>query len=100
MRMVGGVGLPNYFFLLLSFFLLSGQVMVLVSSGFVHGMSPRGGPALGSGGLGGGLGGLGGGLGGLSGGLGGLGGGLGGLGGGLGGQGGYPPGRGDGHPPM
>ena len=63
--MVGGVGLPNYFFLL-SFF-LSGQVMVLVSSGFVHGMSPRGGPALGSGGLGGGFGGLGGGLGGLGG---------------------------------
>ena len=54
-------------FFLSFFFLLSGQVMVLVSSGFVHGMSPRGGPALGSGGLGGGLGGLGGGLGGLSG---------------------------------
>merc|ERR1712110_137945 len=28
----------------LSFFLLSGQVMVLVTSGFVHGMSPRGAP--------------------------------------------------------
>ena len=67
-------GPPKLFlssFFLLSFF-LSGQVMVLVSSGFVHGMSPRGGPALGSGGLGGGLGGLGGGLGGLGGGLGGL----------------------------
>ena len=62
--------------------------MVLVSSGFVHGMSPRGGPALGSGGLGGGLGGLGGGLGGGFAGLGGgLGAGLAGLGllGGLGG---------------
>ena len=58
----GGWGGPPKLFLsfFLSFFLLSGQVMVLVSSGFVHGMSPRGGPALGSGGLGGGLGGLGG----------------------------------------
>ena len=45
--MVGGVGLPNYFFLL-SFF-LSGQVMVLVSLGFVLGMSPRGGPRAGLG---------------------------------------------------
>ena len=42
----------------LSFFLLSGQVIVLVSLGFGHGMSPMGGPELGSGGLGGGLGGL------------------------------------------
>ena len=58
--------------------------MVVVSSGFVHGMSPMGGRAVDSGGLGGldgGLGVLGGGLGGLDGGLGGLGGGLGGLGG-------------------
>ena len=47
------------FFFLLSFFLLSGQVIVLVSLGFGHGMSPMGGPELGSGGLGGGLGGLG-----------------------------------------
>ena len=65
----------SFFFLsffLSFFFLLSGQLMVLASSGFVHGMSPKGGPALGSGGLGGVLGGLGGGLGGLGGGVGAL----------------------------
>ena len=49
MRVVGGVGLTNYFFLCSFFFLLlSGQEMVLVTSGFVHGMSPMGGPAVGS----------------------------------------------------
>ena len=56
LRASGGWG-GRYNWFLSFFLLLSGQVMVLVSSGFVHGMSPRGGPALGSGGLGGGLGG-------------------------------------------
>ena len=44
----GGWGGPPKLFLsssfFLSFFFLSGQVMVLVSSGFVHGMSPMGVP--------------------------------------------------------
>ena len=41
----GGWGGPHKLFLSF-FFLLSGQVMVLVTSGFVHGMSPMGGAAV------------------------------------------------------
>ena len=80
----GGWGGPHKLFLSSSFFLLS---FFLLSSfrtgdglGFIRFCSwdvCEGGPALGSGGLGGGLGGLGGGLGGVGGGRGGLGGWLG-----------------------
>ena len=56
-------------FFLSFFLLLSGQVIAMVTSGSVRGVSPRGEGHLGSEGLGGGLGGLGDGLGGLGGGL-------------------------------
>ena len=67
LRASGGWGGRYNWFLSSSFFLLllSGQVMVWVTSGICSWDVPRGGPHLGSKGLGGGLGGLGGGLWGL-----------------------------------